>query len=407
MALLASRLLHRHLLCLLRRLLVLLPPQPSTSLPVFLLRTARDSRAPSPAAPLRAALRRKKQGSQKDARRRGALWLINTRRLVRGRTVTHVHGVGRSLSLSFPFSVSVPLCRPSPHPAAFAAHPSLSFIYLSLSSSLNHVPFFFSPSLPPSLRAVTLVFPGSPCLRLSFSRPPRPFSLVISSSFALSIFLLLLSPSPPIFPLPYACLLSFFRSSTTTDSSLLTPSSRAVLSSSLSSLSTYPRRLRRDGPIFSSRFLGSDIFYTFFLPPPPFRRLPMRRPPPPSEYRLEHPLHLPPSRVAHTHMVSLPLVPSILRPFPLLIRPPLASLSPLFHFSLPLTPRLCLSLLPLFHPPCSSYFFDFFFTATRPPTDAARRRPFSIGTLFSTIGSTTYSRTHVRSQPAREGETER
>lgn len=140
----------------------------------------------------------------------------------------------------------------------------------------------------------------------------------------------------------------------------------------------------------------------------------MRRSPPPSEYRLEHSLHLPLCRVAHTHMVSLPLVPSILRPFPPLIRPPLASLSPLFHFSLPFTPAsVSLSFAPpspsspVFHP-CGSYLFDFFFTATRPPTDAARRRPFSIGTLFSTIGSTTYSRTHVRTLAAcargRDGE---
>lgn len=101
---------------------------------------------------------------------------------------------------------------------------SLSFIHLSLSSSLNHVPFFFPPSPPPTstprprpppcphrARVVTLVFPETLRLRLSFSRPPRPFSLVISSSFALSIFLPLLSPPPPpsspsIFPLSYASL---------------------------------------------------------------------------------------------------------------------------------------------------------------------------------------------------------
>lgn len=136
-------------------------------------------------------------------------------------------------------------------------------------------------------------------------------------------------------------------------------------------------------------------------------------PPPPSEYRLEHPLHLPLSHIAHTHMVSLSLsLSSRLSSafFPPLIRPSLASLSPLFHFSLPFTPAsvssLSLSPLPLFYP-YVSYLFDFFFTATRPPTDAARRRPFSIGTLFSTIGSTTYSRIHVRSQPQREREKRR
>lgn len=350
-----------------------------------------------PRPSLRAALRRKKQGSQKDARRRGALWLINTRRLVRGRTVTHVHGVGRSLSLSFPFSVSVPLCHPSPH--AFAAHPSLSFIYLSLSSSLNHVPFFFSPPPTAPLRS------SSPALRLrlSFSHPPRPFSLVISSSFALSIFLPLLSPSPPIFPLPYACLLSFFRSSTTTDSSLLTPSSRTVPSSSLSSLSTYPRRLRRDGPIFSSRFLGSDIFYTFFSPPPPHLPSPLSDGCPCAAL----PRHR--NIASSIRSISLSLA-SHIRTWSLSLSSRLSSALFLFsfvHLSLPShlsfifpclsPPPLSLSLLPPPFHPYSSYFFDFFFTATRPPTDAARRRPFSIGTLFSTIGSTTYSRTHVRS----------
>lgn len=173
-------------------------------------------------APLRAVLRRKKQGSQKDARRRGALWLINTRRLVRGRTVTHVHGVGRSLSLSFPFSVSVPLCRPSlrtPSPLSQPIplfYPSVPFLVsqprsLFLPSLSPPTPTPRPPPCPHRARVVTLVFPETLRLRLSFSRPPRPFSLVISSSFALSIFLPLLSPPPPpsspsIFPLSYASL---------------------------------------------------------------------------------------------------------------------------------------------------------------------------------------------------------
>lgn len=152
-----------------------------------------------------------------------------------------------------------------------------------------------------------------------------------------------------------------------TDSSLLTPSSHAVLSSSLSSLSTYPRRLRRDGPIFSSRFLGSNIFYTFFLSLP-------------SPTAAHAPLSLPPaigisprastpspslSHIAHTHMVSLslPLVPSILRLFSSshssISRFPLTSLSffPAFH--------PCLCLFSLFLPcpsstPTSPIFLIFF-----------------------------------------------
>lgn len=199
-----------------------------------------------------------------------------------------------------------------------------------------------------------------------------------------------------------------------TDSSLLTPSSHAVLSSSLSSLSTYPRRLRRDGPIFSSRFLGSNIFYTFFLslPSPTAAHAPLS----PRHWNIASSIRsISLSLTSHirTWSLSLPLIPSIFRPFSSshssISRFPLTSLSffPAFHpclclFSL----SLSLSPLPLFYP-YVSYLFDFFFTATRPPTDAARRRPFSIGTLFSTIGSTTYSRIHVRSQPAREGETER
>lgn len=303
----------------------------------------------------------------------------------------------------FRYRFAALLRTPSPltHPSLLSVcpFPRLSTTFPFSSSS----PALASPS-PAILRSS---FPTLR-LRLSFSCSPRPLSLVISSSFARSrFFSRFFYRPPPIFPLPYACLLSFFRSPTITDSSLLTPSPLAVPSSSLSSLSTYPRRLRRDGPIFSSRFLGSDIFYTFFLPSFSDGCPCARSPSPPSEYRLEHPFRLPLSRVAHTHMLSLPFVSSILRPFSPLIRPPLASLSPLFHFSLPFTPAfVSLSFAPPFHP-CGSYRFDFFFTATRPPTDAARRRPFSIGTLFSTIGSTTYSRTHVRSQLARERETER
>lgn len=200
-----------------------------------------------------------------------------------------------------------------------------------------------------------------------------------------------------------------------TDSSLLTPSSHAVLSSSLSSLSTYPRRLRRDGPIFSSRFLGSNIFYTFFLslPSPTAAHAPLSLPP---AIGISPRASTPSPSLSHrtyAHGLSLSLSPS--RP----VYPPPFFLLSFVHLSLPshlsfifpclsLLPLSLLSLspLPLFYP-YVSYLFDFFFTATRPPTDAARRRPFSIGTLFSTIGSTTYSRIHVRSQPQREREKRR
>lgn len=125
----------------------------------------------------------------------------------------------------FPFRYRFAALLRTPPPSPLT-HPSLLSIcpFPRLSTT-----FPFS-SLPPSLPPAAPLRSSFPALRLrlSFFRPPRPFSLVISSSFALSIFLLLLSPSPPIFPLPYACLLSFFRSSYYHRlSSLLTPSSRA------------------------------------------------------------------------------------------------------------------------------------------------------------------------------------
>lgn len=374
-----------------------------------------------PRPSLRASPRRAAPKKARLAKGRPASWRSLADQYPPPRTRTDGHACARCGPLSFsffplfrfgtalpPFSARL---RRSPHPSllSICPFPRLSTTF-PFSSSPRPLPLPFpSPPLP-SLRAVTLVFPDSPSSSVLLSPGASPFSCYLFVFCALSIFLPLLSPAPPIFPLPYAycpCSVRLPPSASLFFNPFLPPRCSIFLPS----VPLYiPRRLRRDGPIFSSRFLGSDIFYTFFSPLPPLRRLPMRRSPPPSEYRLEHSLHLPLCRVAHTHMVSLPLVPSILRPFPPLIRPPL------FHFSLPFPPAsvsLSLSLFcpppssPAFHP-CGSYLFDFFFTATRPPTDAERRRPFSIGTLFSTIGSTTYSRTHVRTLVAcargRDGE---
>lgn len=312
----------------------------------------------------------------------------------------------------FPFRYRFAALLRTPSPLT----PSLSFIHLSLSSSLNHVSFFFFPAPPfpplPSLRAVTLVFPDSPSSSVLLSPGASPFSCYLLVFCALSIFLPLLSPAPPIFPLPYAyCPCSvrlpppaslFFNPFLPPRCSIFLPSVPLYI----------PRRLRRDGPIFSSRFLGSDIFYTFFSPPPspstathaplsPAIGISPRAfasSPSPSCRTYAHglspsrPVYPPPFSSSHSSTSRFPLTS--------------LSFFPAFH------PRLCLSLFcppssPAFHP-CGSYLFDFFFTATRPPTDAARRRPFSIGTLFSTIGSTTYSRTHVRTLAAcargRDGE---
>lgn len=310
-----------------------------------------------------------------------------------------------------PFSARL---RRSPHPSllSICPFPRLSTTF-PFSSSPHPLPLPLPLPLPfPSLRAVTLVFPDSPSSSVLLSPGASPFSCYLFVFCALSIFLPLLSPAPPIFPLPYAyCPCSvrlpppaslFFNPFLPPRCSIFLPSVPLYI----------PRRLRRDGPIFSSRFLGSDIFYTFFSPLPPLRWLPMRRSPPPSEYRLEHSLRLPLCRVAHTHMVSLPLVPSILRPFPPLIRPPLASLSPLFHFSLPFTPAsVSLSFAPPPPPPSTPAAPIFLIFFSQLPDHLPTPR---VGVLFLSGRSSrpsarprTRVHTYVRSQPAREGETER
>lgn len=195
-------------------------------------------------------------------------------------------------------------------------------------------------------------------------------------------------------------LLSSFRSSTTTDSSLLTPSSRAAfyLPPFRPSLHT-PAASVETARFFPPVSSAPTFFTPFFSPSHPLlRRLPMRRSPPrhrniassirsvslspvshirtwsfsPSRSRLSSALFL----LSFVHL-SLPSRLSFIFPC---LSPPLLSLS----FASPPLP-----------PPAAPIFLIFFSQDARPPTDAARRRPFSIGTLFSTIGSTTYSRTHV------------
>lgn len=320
----------------------------------------------------------------------------------------------------FPFRYRFAALLRTPSPLT----PSLSFIHLSLSSSLNHVPFFFFPAPPspprpspplPSLRAVTLVFPDSPSSSVLLSPGASPFSCYLFVFCALSIFLPLLSPAPPIFPLPYAYCPCSVRLPPPASLSFLTPSSlRAVPSSSLPSLSTYPA-----ASVETARFFppvsSAPIFFTPFSPPP--------SPSTATHAPLSPAIGISPRAFASSPSLSCRTYAHGLSPSRPVYPPPfssshsstsrfpLTSLSffPAFH------PRLCLSLFcpppspssSAFHP-CGSYLFDFFFTATRPPTDAARRRPFSIGTLFSTIGSTTYSRTHVRTLAAcargRDGE---
>lgn len=356
MALLASRLLHRrHLLCLLRRLLVLLPPQPSTSLPVFLLRTARDSRAPSPAAPLRAALRRKKQGSQKDARRRGALWLINTRRLVRGRTVTHVHGVGRSLSLSFPFSVSVPLCRPSPHTAAaFAAltHPSLlsirPFPRLSTTFPFSSLP----PSRPPRryarLSRLSVFVRPSPARRVPFLL----LSLRLSRSRFFScffhrplrFFLSLMPLSTVLLPFVYYHRLLSFNPFLPRPFHL--PPFRPSLHTPAASVET-----ARFFPPVSS---APTFFTPFFSPPPPF---PTAAHAPPSPAIGISPRASAPSPSLSRRTYAHGLSPS--RP----VYPPPFSSS---HSSTSRFPLTSLSFFPAFHPPPPAS-VSLFYPSSTPP----------------------------------------
>lgn len=320
----------------------------------------------------------------------------------------------------FPFRYRFAALLRTPSPLA----PSLSFIRLSLSSSLNHVPFFFFPA-PPSPPLPFLSPPSAPLrssfptlrLRPSFSRPARPLSLVISSSFARSRFFsrffhrplrFFLSLMPTVL-VPFAYhhrLLSF-----------LTPSSlRAVPSSSLPSLSHIPRRLRRDGPIFSSRFLGSDIFYTFFSPSHPFDGYPCAA--------------LPRHRniASSIRFISLSVV-SHIRTWSLSLSSRLSSalfLLSFVHLSLPshlsfifpcLSPpplSLSLSLLPPPRPPpppstpAAPIFLIFF---SQLPDHLPTPR---VGVLFLSGRSSrpsarprTRVHTYVRSQSAREGETER
>lgn len=377
-----------------------------------------------PRPSLRASPRRAAPKKARLAKGRPASWRSLADQYPPPRTRTDGHACARCGPLSFsffplfrfgtalpPFSARL---RRSPHPSLLSICP---FPRLSTTFPFSSSPRPLSLPIPPlpSLRAVTLVFPDSPSSSVLLSPGASPFSCYLFVFCALSIFLPLLSPAPPIFPLPYAyCPCSvrlpppaslFFNPFLPPRCSIFLPSVPLYI----------PRRLRRDGPIFSSRFLGSDIFYTFFSPLPPLRRLPMRRSPPPSEYRLEHSLHLPLCRVAHTHMVSLPLVPSILRPFPPLIRPPLCfpltslSFFPAFH------PRLCLS-HSLFCPPpppppstpAAPIFLIFF---SQLPDHLPTPR---VGVLFLSGRSSrpsarprTRVHTYVRSQPAREGETER
>lgn len=297
----------------------------------------------------------------------------------------------------FRFGPAFPPSSSSPFPVL--PHPPVSHpppLCVSVCPALLHLSAASRSFAPPL--DVPLVFPDSSHLRLP-SLASLPLPATPSSSFpcylfvfrALSIFLPLLSPPSPRLCLSLVLAFAVFLPFATASSS-----SNLLSSDSLPNpprplylflpvpLSTYPRRLRRDGPIFSSRFLGFDIFYTFFLPPPTAAHAPL---PPPSG--------IPPRAIASSlSRLCLTYAYDLLPSRPSVYPPPFSSsrvrlpLAPAFSFS-----SSALSFFPTsaHHPECS-YLFDFFFTTTRPPTDAARRRPFSIGTLFSTIGSATYSR---------------
>lgn len=315
----------------------------------------------------------------------------------------------------FPFRYRFAALLRTPSPLA----PSLSFIHLSLSSSLNHVPFFFFPAAPfpspplPSLRAVTLVFPDSPSSSVLLSPGASPFSCYLFVFCALSIFLPLLSPAPPIFPLPYAyrpCSVRLPPSASLFFNPFLPPRCSIFLPS----VPLYiPRCLRRDGPIFSSRFLGSDIFYTFFSPSLPFDGYPCAA--------------LPRHRniASSIRFISLSVV-SHIRTWSLSLSSRLSSalfLLSFVHLSLPShlsfifpclsPPPLSLSLLPPSPPPPPSTpaapIFLIFFSQLPDHLPTPR-----VGVLFLSGRSSrpsarprTRVHTYVRSQPAREGETER
>lgn len=266
--------------------------------------------------------------------------------------------VWAALFLFLPLSVSVPLFHPprlhrspsSPNPRS-PIHPSPRFVCLSRSSSsLNRASRL--PSLP---RRVRLVFLDSSRLRLPSLALPLPPPPGPSPRDALVPFLLLslrlsrgldfspasFTPPLPIFPLPRVYHPSPVRHHLL-QPPLFQPSSQPSRSIFPPRAALYiPRCLRRDGPIFSSRFLGSNIFYTFFLPSPAAAHAPLPRH---REYRLEHPLRLPLAHVSHTHMISFPLAVRLssalfLLPHSSTSRP--RPFPPAFHFSLP--PRTTLA----------------------------------------------------------------
>lgn len=313
MALLASHLL---------RLTLLLPlPQPSTSLLILLLRTAHTTPL-RPSAPKKARL----------AKGRPASWRSLADQYPPPRTRTDGHACARCGPLSFSF-FPFPFRYRFPILLAFPRSSFLSFIHLSFSYRLlTSYSFSFSPA---SLRPF---FPDSPSSFVLFLSAASPL-LSLRLSRALDFSPASLSPSldfsSPLRPSTILLLFALLhRLGSSLPSLLFLLPRRSVLLPPLS-LHTPPRRLRRDGPIFSSRFLGSDIFLHLFSPPS--SGCPCAAPPP-SEYRLEHPLRLPLPRVAHTHMISFFLASSILRPFSLPVRSHLSLFPPLFHFSLPFTP---------------------------------------------------------------------
>lgn len=307
--------------------------------------------------------------------------------------------------------------------------------------------FRFGPAFSTSLKPPPVVLPlhtsssslsasssppllsSTPALRLSAAslfflprRPPTPLTRCLSPSR-------FLSRAPTLrhsLPFPLAHRVSFLSLSLRLSRALdFSPASFTVPRSLLSlvsirrPLSTHHPRAAAPRPPLShtpaaavetARFFppvsSAPTFFTPFFSPPPSMAaahapLPRRR-----EHRLEHPRRLPLSHIRRTYArdpsssLSFALFATPGHPFSPPFRPP--RLPPPFHFSLPFappsTPHPPRPLAPVSPTPPSagSYLFDFFFATTRPPTDAARRRPFSIGTLFSTIGSATYSRTPVR-----------
>lgn len=377
-----------------------------------------------PRPSLRASPRRAAPKKARLAKGRPASWRSLADQYPPPRTRTDGHACARCGPLSFsffplfrfgtalpPFSARL---RRSPHPSllSICPFPRLSTTF-PFSSSPHPLPLPLPPPLP-SLRAVTLVFPDSPSSSVLLSPGASPFSCYLFVFCALSIFLPLLSPAPPIFPLPYAyrpCSVRLPPPASLFFNPFLPPRCSIFLPS----VPLYiPRRLRRDGPIFSSRFLGSDIFYTFFSPSLPFDGYPWRRSPPaigisPRAFASSPSLSC--RTYAHGLSPSRPVYPP---PFSSshssTSRFPLTSLSffPAFH------PRLCLSLSfappppPPPSTPAAPIFLIFF---SQLPDHLPTPR---VGVLFLSGRSSrpsarprTRVHTYVRSQPAREGETER